>query len=68
LPDSFISEPNELATLSDAGVYVLYTGYWPTRRRDRHGNRYAYEGNAIVLTPEGAVQRRVFDVFLTVIK
>lgn len=60
-----ISQPDELATLASKGVVALLTSYRESRRRDRHGNWYRYEGVAIVRERAGElVPRRVVDVFL----
>jgi hypothetical protein len=60
-----LSEADELATLPEAGVNVIYTSYVERRRRDEHGNWYRFEGTALVQKRNGReVARRVYDVFL----
>lgn len=56
------SEPNELLTLADADVIALFTSYRQTRRGDRHGNQYWYEGSALVLKNGSEQHRKLFDV------
>ena len=58
-----VSEPQELQTLQEGGVTVIYTTYRETRRRDRFGNWYRYAGLAFVDREGGDTQRRIFDVF-----
>jgi hypothetical protein len=57
------SEPDELLTLSDAGVDAVFTSYRETPRVDRYGNQYRYEGLASMSTRGGESPRKVFDVF-----
>ncbi len=62
-----LSDPTELATLSNAGVTSIRTAYSESNRRDRHGNLYKYNGSAFIVNNGGVeVERRVFDVFLTI--
>jgi hypothetical protein len=55
-----------LLTLSAAGVAAIYTDYKTERREDRHGNRYALTGTALVARGGQYQWRRTFDVILTV--
>ena len=60
-----VSEPEELLSLPEAGVKVIYTGYRYSRRRDQYGNEFRYEGVATVENVRGhAMPRPIFDVFL----
>ncbi len=62
-----LSDLTELATLRDAGITSIRTGYSESNRRDRHGNLYKYNGSAFIANNGGVeVERRVFDVFLTI--
>jgi hypothetical protein len=59
------SQANELTTLIQQGVDVLFTVYTENNRRDRYGNWYRYEGTTLLQNRGGVqVARRVFDVFL----
>jgi hypothetical protein len=58
-----ISEPSELSSLSDVGILKIDTTYVVRRRRDKFGNRYRYEGSALILDGGKLRERRVFDVF-----
>ena len=61
------SEPEELMTLPNAGVVAISTEYRPAPLRDQYGNRFALAGRAWVRDHRGhVVERRIFDVFLTV--
>lgn len=57
------STPNELTTLSQAGVAVIFTEYRESRRQDRHGNKYKYVGRISILKHGEYRARRAFDVF-----
>lgn len=60
------SEADELVSLADAGVDTIFTGYQESRRVDRHGNKYAYFGSALISLEYGRLhRRRIYDVFLT---
>ena len=58
-----ISEPSELSSLSATGIVRIDTAYVERRRRDQHGNRYAYEGNALLVLGGETRERKIFDVF-----
>jgi hypothetical protein len=58
-----VSEPSELSSLADAGIIRIDTTYVTRRRRDQFGNKYRYEGSAVILENNQMRQRRVFDVF-----
>ena len=61
------SEPDELVTLSSAGVVAISTDYHRAPLRDQFGNRFALAGRAWIRDHRGQiVERRIFDVFLTV--
>ncbi len=61
------SEPDELVGLERAGVVAIDTKYRESPYRDRYGNRYALAGRAWIRDDSGRiVERRIFDVFLTV--
>lgn len=59
------SEPDELLTLEEAGVVAIFTDYEVGRREDRHGNRYALSGTALVEKAGQQLRRRIFDVVLS---
>lgn len=56
-----ISQPEELQSLTDAGITALGLDYGSTRRRDRHGNQLRYD--ATVLRTQGPGARVAWDVF-----
>lgn len=58
-----VSEPSELMSLASAGVVRIDTTYTKRRRTDQFGNRYRFEGNALLIEGGQMRQRRVFDVF-----
>jgi hypothetical protein len=59
-----ISEPNELVSLSQAGVTAVFTGYRERRRRDENDNRFFLEGWALIQRHRHVVPRPIFDVIL----
>lgn len=61
-----ISQPNELHTLPELGVYSISPKYHYEKRIDKHGNQFLYQG---VLNPDRADGtshdgRYTYDVFL----
>lgn len=58
-----LSSSSELLTLAEAGLVRIDTSYVTRRRRDKHGNRYRYEGSAMIIDNDQLRSRRVFDVF-----
>jgi hypothetical protein len=59
------SEASELTSLQEAGVAAIFTEYTESRRRDRHGNWYRFEGSALIdVGARKERARRVFDVAL----
>lgn len=58
-----ISEPSELSSVADAGIISIDTTYLTRRRRDQFGNRYRFEGDAVIVEGNQTRQRRIFDVF-----
>jgi hypothetical protein len=60
-----VSQPAELHTLPSLDVVAMELDYRPSRRTDRHGNRFRYR--ARVFDARGAsVGRWAWDVFLVV--
>jgi hypothetical protein len=55
-----ISEPDELRSLSDAGVVGISTEYKEKKRRDRYGNEFRQRGTIVWQTGRDAI----FDVWL----
>jgi hypothetical protein len=60
------SEVDELTTLAESGLTTIFTAYSESRRRDKYGNFYKYEGTALLARRNEEVARRVFDVFFAV--
>jgi hypothetical protein len=68
-----ISQPNELHTLSELGVFSLSLNYFESRRTDDFGNEFRYkarvnpgtERDPKDQTPSGLPARWTYDVFLT---
>jgi len=58
-----LSSASELSSLSDVGIARIETTYVTRRRRDRYGNRYRYEGVAMLIEDGELRPRRIFDVF-----
>ena len=58
-----VSQSHELVPLTTAGVSALFTAFSETRRIDRHGNLYKYEGEAFVLKNGKEFKHKLFDVF-----
>jgi hypothetical protein len=67
-----ISQPNELHTLRELGVYSLSLNYFESRRTDEYGNQFRYrarvnpgaERDPRDQTPSGLPGRWAYDVFL----
>jgi hypothetical protein len=63
-----LSEPEELASLSSAGLMRIGTESHPSKRKDRHGNLFALRAKSWwTVDDEGGpatVTRPVYDVFL----
>jgi hypothetical protein len=65
-----ISQPNELHTLPELGVYSLALKYTESRRTDQFGNQFRYK-SAVNPDPEDGESkdgRITYDVFLQVLK
>jgi hypothetical protein len=69
-----ISQPNELHTLPELGVYSLSLKYFESRKEDQFGNEFRYKGRVNPdqnhrdprdSTPTGEPARWTYDVFLT---
>jgi hypothetical protein len=58
-----VSQPSELWPLASAGIVRIETSHVTRRRRDKYGNRYRYEGSAMIIDNGQMRPRRVFDVF-----
>jgi hypothetical protein len=59
------SEPGELLTLAEARIVAILLDYEETKRKDRFGNSYRFEGTALVAKENNEdKQRRIFDVYL----
>jgi hypothetical protein len=59
-----ISEPNELHTLQDLGIFKIGLAYTDTPFVDQHGNQFLYQGS---FWDEGGHDREAcYDVFLQV--
>jgi hypothetical protein len=69
-----ISQPNELHTLPELGVYSLALSYFESRRTDQFGNEFRYKARVdpgaqrdpIDNTPSGDPGRWTYDVFLVI--
>lgn len=69
-----ISQPNELHTLPELGIYSLALSYYESRRTDDFGNQFRYRGRVNPgqrrdtrdETPSGDPGRWEYDVFLVV--
>jgi hypothetical protein len=57
-----ISEPSELHTLHELGVYALSLDYRESRRRDRYGNQFKYRAR-VFDSRNAQVGRWAWDVF-----
>lgn len=62
------SESDELFSLQSIGITTIHTEYRETPRRDQYGNRYRYEGTAVMLLHKEQVLRRIFDVFFETLR
>ena len=58
-----LSSASELTPLANAGIAGIDTSYVTRRRRDKYGNRYRYEGHAMIVENGRLRPRRLFDVF-----
>jgi hypothetical protein len=58
------SSPNELVGLARAGVTTIFTAYRVRQYMDPYGNKYAFEGVAMIRKNRREVPRRVYDVIL----
>jgi hypothetical protein len=63
-----VSEADELVRLAAAGLTTVFTGYSERRRADQYGNEYRYEGTSLLRKGNEEVRRRVFDVFLEMLR
>ena len=63
-----ISEPDELATLIDTRIVTIFTSYRSTPRVDRYGNRYLFEGSALITQNSRVLPRKMFDVVFATAK
>lgn len=67
-----ISQPNEMHTLPELGIYSLSLGYFESRRTDDFGNQLRYKARVNPeerrdprdQTPSGLPGRWTYDVFL----
>jgi hypothetical protein len=61
-----LSQPEELSTLSNAGLTAISLDYKLNQRRDRYGNQFRYRGFAIGTDSIGGRSTRyeVYDVLL----
>jgi len=46
-----ISDPGELSGLAERGVVAIFTGYKATKKVDRYGSQFAFEGGAMGSVP-----------------
>jgi hypothetical protein len=58
-----LTEPGELVWLADAGVRTVFTSYRETRRIDQFGNKYRFEGAAVIIDHGKDKSRKIFDVY-----
>jgi hypothetical protein len=62
------SDSDELWRLQTIGITTILCDYVESARRDQFGNRYRYEGIALMLSHKEQVVRRIFDVFFEVLR
>ena len=62
------SETNELVTLVQGRLNVIFTDYRESRHVDRNGNHYRFFGTALMSTNGKELPRRIFDVFLSTVR
>jgi hypothetical protein len=58
-----VSTDREIRSLSASGIVSFATSYHWTGRRDGHGNRFAYQGTALVEHHGAVTPRAIYDVF-----
>ena len=60
-----ISEPEELHTLLELGVFSISLDYKTSGKRDRYGNKFRYQATVNAGYPDSGVGPLAYDVFLT---
>lgn len=59
-----VSEADELSSLTSRGVVQVDFDYVESKHRDRHGNRFRYKSQVVVLNPAGRERvNAAYDVF-----
>jgi hypothetical protein len=59
-----VSEPDELSSLSEAGISAINLAYSKLGRKDGHGNRFEYFGTFLVKKRGVDIERVMVDVIL----